>query len=56
MAGIFGDFFSGLRFPRNEAQKILQNIREKFRSKIRGEIRDENAKNAEHFRSATFQT
>ena len=53
-----GDFwwiFSGLRFPRNEARKILEKFG-KIRSKIRGEIRDENFKNSGNFRSADFLT
>ena len=28
MAGIFGEFFSGLRFPRNEARKLLKKFGE----------------------------
>ena len=32
---IFGEFFSGLRLPRNEARKVLKNFG-KIRSKIRG--------------------
>ena len=46
-------FFSGLRFPRNEARKLLERFG-KNRSKLRGKIRDENSKNSENFRSATF--
>ena len=55
MVGIFGDIFSGLRLPRNEARKILENSG-KIRSKIRGKIRDEISKNSGNFRSATFMT
>ena len=37
--------FSGLRFPRNKARKLLINFGE-IRSKIRGKIRDGNSKNS----------
>ena len=53
-----GDFwwiFSGLRFPQNEARKLLEKFG-KIRSKIRGKIRDESPKNSGKIRSAAFLT
>ena len=55
MSGIFGDFFSGLRLPRNKARKLLKNSGE-IRSQIRGKMRDENSKDSGNFRAATFLT
>ena len=47
--GDLGDFFSGLRFPRDEARKL------KKKNKIRGKIRGEKTpKNSGNFRSATL--
>ena len=53
--GFLVNFFSGLRFPRNEARKFLKNSG-KIRREIRGKIRGQNSKNSENFRSATFLT
>ena len=46
--------FSGLRFPQNEARKLLKLNSREIRSKIRGKVRDEDSKNSGNFRSATF--
>ena len=51
-----GDFwliFSGLRFQRKEAQKLLKKIGEN-REQNSDKIRDENSKNSGNFRAATF--
>ena len=50
MVGIFGEFFSGLRFPQNEARKLLKQFGEKFGAKKFGR------KNSGNFRTATFLT
>ena len=54
-----GDFrwvFSGLRFLRNEARKLVKNSG-KIRGKIRGKTRDKHSgQNSGNFRSATFLT
>ena len=54
MAGIVGEFF-GIRFPRNEARKILEKFGENSEQNS-GRIRDKNSKNSGNFRSATFLT
>ena len=54
-----GDFwwiFSGLRFTRNEARKLLKRFGENSEREIRGKIRDKISKNSGNFRSATFLT
>ena len=53
MAGIFGDFFLVSVSHETKHEKSSKNSG-KIRREIRGKIRDENSKNSENFRSATF--
>ena len=51
MVGIFGEFFLVCVSHETKHEKSSKNS-----GKIRGKIRDENSKNSENFRSATFLT
>ena len=56
MAGIFGGFFSGLRFPQNEAQKIFEKFGELSKKNL-GQNPGQTFENSGNFRSsAAFLT